>query len=380
MGANHSSRGRENDDPRASLRARARLRSGLRGSHTTNTNQQQEQGRTELRFVPEPAPPLSMNTTTTTTNDINNNNDGVITKKTSTIRNHVNVKKSSVLISMEANAIEFTYDATKKCAASLYVCQKGWMGMGASKFIAVAHRKPCEAGFSETVSVAIGKEVVRSLRSLTNNEETTDGFAVIIRLECVGDQVETQEEANRVLFKKDDEERKEEEEEGEQQQQQLKQHYFDPVKAFESIDASVQAQTTFCSVPQSLSTTEENLVKLQVVKQHIFVNGSSYELQEIYGIDNNSSNNSNNNNSLEQQHNLDQFQQQQQQQQREEEDEIMCVVCLSEPKDTTVLPCRHMCMCSECARALRFQSNKCPICRNPVESLLEISILTNDYN
>ena len=201
MGANHSSRGRENDDPRASLRARARLRSGLRGSHTTNTNQQQEQGRTELRFVPEPAP-LSMNTTTTTTNDMNNNNDGVITKKTSTIRNHVNVKKSSVLISMEANAIEFTYDATKKCAASLYVCQKGWMGMGASKFIAVAHRKPCEAGFSETVSVAIGKEVVRSLRSLTNNEETTDGFAVIIRLECVGDQVETQEEANGVLFKK----------------------------------------------------------------------------------------------------------------------------------------------------------------------------------
>ena len=178
-----------------------------------------------------------------------------------------------------------------------------------------------------------------------------------------------------MLFKKDDEERKEEEEGGQQ-----KQHYFDPVKAFESVDASVQAQTTFCSVPQSLSTTEENLVKLQVDKQHIFVNGSSYELQEIYGIDNNSSNNNNNNNSLEQQHNLDQFQQQQQQQQREEEDEIMCVVCLSEPKDTTVLPCRHMCMCSECARALRFQSNKCPICRNPVESLLEISILTNDYN
>ena len=282
----------------------------------------------------------------------------------------MNVKKSSVLISMEANAIEFTYDATKKCAASLYVCQKGWMGMGASKFIAVAHRKPCEAGFSETVSVAIGKEVVRSLRSLTNNEETTDGFAVIIRLECVGDQVETQEEANRVLFKKDDEERKEEEEEGEQKQQQ-QQNYFDPVKAFESVDASVQAQTTFCSVPQSLSTTEENLVKLQVVKQHIFVNGSSYELQEIYGIDNNPSNN----NSLEELHNVEQFQQQQE---REDDDEVMCVVCLTEPKNTTVLPCRHMCMCSECARALRFQSNKCPICRNPVESLLEISIAAAD--
>ena len=217
--------------------------------------------------------------------------------------------------------------------------------------VAVAHRKPCEAGFSETVSVAIGKEVVRSLRSLTNNEETTDGFAVIIRLECVGDQVETQEEANRVLFKKDDEERKEEEEEGAAKQQQQQQHYFDPVKAFESVDASVQAQTTFCSVPQSLSTTEENLVKLQVVKQHIFVNGSSYELQEIYGIDNNSSNNNNNNNSLEQQHNLDQFQQQQQQQQREEEDEIMCVVCLSEPK-TRRFYRADTCACARSAREL----------------------------
>ena len=308
-----------------------------------------------------------MNTTTTTTNDMNNNNDGVITKKTSTIRNHVNVKKSSVLISMEANAIEFTYDATKKCAASLYVCQKGWMGMGASKFIAVAHRKPCEAGFSETVSVAVDANARFSLRSLTNNQEK-DGFAVIIQLECVGDQVETQEEANRVLFGANEDHEEERKGEGEQRE-----HYFDPSKAFESVDASIQAQTTYCSVPQSLSTTEENLVKLQVVKQHIFVNGNSYELQEIYGIESNN----NNNNSLEQQHNMEQFQMQQQQ---EEDDEIMCVVCLSEPKDTTVLPCRHMCMCSECARALRFQSNKCPICRNPVESLLEISILTNDYN
>ena len=51
-----------------------------------------------------------------------------------------------------------------------------------------------------------------------------------------------------------------------------------------------------------------------------------------------------------------------------------CVICMSEPRDTTVLPCRHMCMCSECAKVLRLQSNKCPICRTSIESLLQIKI------
>ena len=32
-----------------------------------------------------------------------------------------------------------------------------------------------------------------------------------------------------------------------------------------------------------------------------------------------------------------------------------CVICMSEARDTTVLPCRHMCMCATCARMLRHQ-------------------------
>ena len=32
------------------------------------------------------------------------------------------------------------------------------------------------------------------------------------------------------------------------------------------------------------------------------------------------------------------------------------------------------CMCSECAKVLRFQTNRCPICRTPVERLLEIKV------
>jgi len=40
-----------------------------------------------------------------------------------------------------------------------------------------------------------------------------------------------------------------------------------------------------------------------------------------------------------------------------------CVVCMADYKDTIALPCRHLCLCSQCAEQLRYQSNKCPICR-----------------
>lgn len=40
-----------------------------------------------------------------------------------------------------------------------------------------------------------------------------------------------------------------------------------------------------------------------------------------------------------------------------------CIVCMSELKDTIVLPCRHMCLCSECANTIRGRSDKCPLCR-----------------
>lgn len=40
-----------------------------------------------------------------------------------------------------------------------------------------------------------------------------------------------------------------------------------------------------------------------------------------------------------------------------------CVVCLTDRRDTAVLPCRHMCLCYDCAQQLRLSTNKCPICR-----------------
>ncbi|RWR96680.1 putative E3 ubiquitin-protein ligase LOG2 [Cinnamomum micranthum f. kanehirae] len=96
---------------------------------------------------------------------------------------------------------------------------------------------------------------------------------------------------------------------------------------------------------------ESGEYQLRVVKQILWVNKMRYELQEIYGIGNSVENELDGNDPGKE-----------------------CVICLSEPRDTTVLPCRHMCMCSGCAKVLRFQTNRCPICRQPVERLLEIKV------
>uniref|UniRef100_A0A8C4NF09 E3 ubiquitin-protein ligase n=1 Tax=Eptatretus burgeri TaxID=7764 RepID=A0A8C4NF09_EPTBU len=92
------------------------------------------------------------------------------------------------------------------------------------------------------------------------------------------------------------------------------------------------------------------------LKQKQVVDGVSYLLQEIYGIENKSK------------------------QHTKSEDEGSdnsgeCVVCLSDVRDTLILPCRHLCLCSCCAETLRYQASNCPICRLPFRGLLQIRAL-----
>ncbi|CAK9001434.1 Probable E3 ubiquitin-protein ligase MGRN1 (Mahogunin RING finger protein 1) (RING-type E3 ubiquitin transferase MGRN1), partial [Durusdinium trenchii] len=48
-----------------------------------------------------------------------------------------------------------------------------------------------------------------------------------------------------------------------------------------------------------------------------------------------------------------------------------CVVCLSDPRTTAILPCRHLCLCEECARELsigaQLRGDTCPICRGKIQ-------------
>jgi hypothetical protein len=56
-----------------------------------------------------------------------------------------------------------------------------------------------------------------------------------------------------------------------------------------------------------------------------------------------------------------------------EDDDGLCVVCLTEEKDTAVIPCRHLCLCKGCAEQLLKHTPKCPVCRGPIAQLLHMN-------
>ncbi|KRF82025.1 uncharacterized protein Dvir_GJ19082, isoform B [Drosophila virilis] len=111
-----------------------------------------------------------------------------------------------------------------------------------------------------------------------------------------------------------------------------------------------QSHTTICVIDHHPETCS---YVLRALKQKIFVDGLCYLLQEIYGIENKAVNKTS----------LD-----------EEIDDhgSECVICMSETRDTLILPCRHLCLCNSCADSLRYQANNCPICRAPFRALLQI--------
>ena len=49
-----------------------------------------------------------------------------------------------------------------------------------------------------------------------------------------------------------------------------------------------------------------------------------------------------------------------------------CVICLSDERSVLVYPCRHLCLCADCAESLPVQNCRCPICRQPASLLLRL--------
>lgn len=85
---------------------------------------------------------------------------------------------------------------------------------------------------------------------------------------------------------------------------------------------SQNSGSTSSQITQAVFEKEKGEYHLRVAKQILWVNGMRYELQEIYGIGNSVDNDFDGNDPGKE-----------------------CVICLSEPRDTTVLPCRHMVTC-----------------------------------
>jgi hypothetical protein len=51
-----------------------------------------------------------------------------------------------------------------------------------------------------------------------------------------------------------------------------------------------------------------------------------------------------------------------------------CCVCLANRKDTVLLPCKHLCVCSVCAVEIKDSSknNTCPICRAAIKDTMKV--------
>ncbi|XP_074307298.1 putative E3 ubiquitin-protein ligase LUL4 [Silene latifolia] len=115
-----------------------------------------------------------------------------------------------------------------------------------------------------------------------------------------------------------------------------------------SVEGSQRAQITQAVIEKKNETAG---FQVKVIRQILWFDGVRYELRDLYGIGNASSEGFN-----------------------DEEPGKECVICMTEPKNTAVIPCRHLCMCSDCAKELRLQTNKCPICRQSITELIEINI------
>lgn len=126
-----------------------------------------------------------------------------------------------------------------------------------------------------------------------------------------------------------------------------------------TVETSCEIQSQF-TLAKLLYDETKKTYSIAVLKQTILINDDIFELHDIYGLEGAAKVTKDDETGTTNDIELD--------------DDTDCVICLTEPRNTTVLPCRHMCLCQGCAESLRSQSNSCPICRTNVEGLLYIKV------
>ncbi|KAH7650529.1 hypothetical protein FG379_003601 [Cryptosporidium bovis] len=58
-----------------------------------------------------------------------------------------------------------------------------------------------------------------------------------------------------------------------------------------------------------------------------------------------------------------------------EDDEFDCLICMSNPKNSVLLPCKHCILCESCLRSLR--QDKCPLCRTTFYGFVVLPVNSN---
>lgn len=100
---------------------------------------------------------------------------------------------------------------------------------------------------------------------------------------------------------------------------------------------------------------KNNKIEFKGLAQCLIAQGDIYKMQEIFGIDESVHNN-----------------------QDEDDESLDCIICLTEKKNTVVMPCGHLCVCKDCAVTLAKSKTgtDCPVCRKKVLSFVPLNIET----
>lgn len=267
-------------------------------------------------------------------------------QQTKTIRNQVNLKKPTLRVVPRPGEEHlltptFKFDASAACSVTVFIMAKEDGDKGCR--LTTAAQKPAtrvmyEKGLGLVFPPPGDENCARahcldlslySQADLTNlSLGKNDAFPIVIRLETVT-------------------------EKGRQDG-----HRLDELEPGCATPTWVQSQTTYASLVKE----EDGTWEARPIRQKIWVENVSYELQEIYGIQDIYGGDKKEKGAVLPPAGFS-----------EDLEGRECVICLAAVRDTTVLPCRHMCMCEACARELqRQQVSRCPICRDVIESLLHI--------
>jgi len=246
-----------------------------------------------------------------------------------TIKNAVNLRPKTLQVLPRANAphildITFVFDATKPCTVTTHVAA---MEILRTMELSTPQLPPPRIQFNAGLGQKFQDQTGRHCVNLSLYEEdalqAAQGavYPLVVRLEVLAD--------------------------GSQGKS------LDSLPPGAAQPEWVQSQTTFAELKKG----EDGTWSAKVIKQKIWFDGTPYELQEIYGLQ--SSNDQGGGAA-------------------DDDNSTECIICMTNDREVALLPCRHMCMCAECARIMMSPNNpstsraKCPICRRRVHNFLSI--------
>ncbi|EFC43563.1 predicted protein [Naegleria gruberi] len=267
-------------------------------------------------------------------------------KETMLLRNDINIQKNSILLknSNQENHYQLSFkfnvrsSFVEECKVFVYLKAREIMIDGRVAYVSVlSHEIPAKS-FHHQDFMNLDSTQEETRVDLNSDNDTRKDYNESAFVECTLNDILIDfknEFPNREDLQYSNIPPQVENEEVELQSQLV------PLVVVLSCDTSTQY--SLCSLEQQ---GNDQSYSIKVNKQKIVVGNELFEVGEIY--------------------------QQSTNDHHHEEEENLCVVCMSEEANTVVLPCGHMSLCEGCATALKEQTNKCPICRQKVESAIKL--------